>query len=191
MGEKDNFWAMGDTGPCGPCSELLFDRGPSYSRASSPLEDHDGERFLEFWNLVFMQFNRDTSLKQQPLPKKSIDTGAGLERIVSLKLGVDSVFEIDIFQALIAEVARLCNKPYRKEDPHLAPAYHVIADHVRSLSFAIADGAQPSNIERGYILRKLLRRAVRYGRILGFQKPFLADMLPCLIDTMEVTIKSL
>lgn len=191
MGEKDNFWAMGDTGPCGPCSELLFDRGPSYGRASSPLEDHDGERFLEFWNLVFMQFNRDSSLKQQPLPKKSIDTGAGLERIVSLKLGVDSVFEIDIFQALIAEVARLCGKPYRKEDPHLAPAYHVIADHVRSLSFAIADGAQPSNTERGYILRKLLRRAVRYGRILGLQKPFLADMLPCLIDTMGSDYKEL
>lgn len=191
MGEKDNFWAMGDTGPCGPCSELLFDRGPSYGRAFSPLEDHDGERFLEFWNLVFMQFNRDASLRQQPLPKKSIDTGAGLERIVSLKLGVDSVFEIDIFQALIAEVARLCNKPYRKEDPHLAPAYHVIADHVRSLSFAIADGAQPSNTERGYILRKLLRRSVRYGRILGFQKPFLADMLPCLIDTMGSDYKEL
>ncbi|VHO01035.1 alanine--tRNA ligase [Candidatus Rhabdochlamydia sp. T3358] len=191
MGEKDNFWAMGDTGPCGPCSELLFDRGPSYGRASSPLEDPDGERFLEFWNLVFMQFNRDASLKQQPLPKKSIDTGAGLERIVSLKLGVDSVFEIDIFQALIREVARLCDKPYRKEDLHLAPAYHVIADHVRALSFAIADGAQPSNTERGYILRKLLRRAVRYGRILGLQRPFLADMLPCLIDTMGSDYKEL
>ncbi|KAG6559130.1 Alanine--tRNA ligase [Candidatus Rhabdochlamydia oedothoracis] len=191
MGEKDNFWSMGDTGPCGPCSELLFDRGPSYGRAFSPLEDPDGERFLEFWNLVFMQFNRDASLKQHPLPKKSIDTGAGLERIVSLKLGVDSVFEIDIFQAFIAEVARLCNKPYRKEDPQLAPAYHVIADHVRSLSFAIADGAQPSNTERGYILRKLLRRAVRYGRILGLQKPFLADMLPCLIDTMGSDYKEL
>ena len=191
MNEKDNFWSMGDTGPCGPCSELLFDRGPSYGKASSPLEDHDGERFLEFWNLVFMQFNRNASLKQQPLPKKSIDTGAGLERIVSLKSGVDSVFEIDIFQSLIAEVARLCNKPYRKEDFYLAPAYHVIADHVRSLSFAIADGAQPSNTERGYILRKLLRRAVRYGRILGLQKPFLADMLPCLIDTMGSDYKEL
>ncbi|QZA59215.1 alanine--tRNA ligase [Candidatus Rhabdochlamydia porcellionis] len=191
MGEKDNFWAMGDMGPCGPCSELLFDRGLSYGKASSPLEDHDGERFLEFWNLVFMQFNRDASLKQQPLPKKSIDTGAGLERVVSLKLGVDSVFEIDTFQALIAEIARLCNKPYQKENSHLAPAYHVIADHVRSLSFAIADGAQPSNTERGYILRKLLRRAVRYGRILGFQKPFLADILPCLIDTMGSDYKEL
>lgn len=191
MGVKDNFWVMGDTGPCGPCSELLFDRGSSYGKASSPLEDHDGERFLEFWNLVFMQFNRDASLKQQPLPKKSIDTGAGLERVVSLKLEVESVFETDIFQALIAEVARLCNKPYRKEDTHLAPAYHIIADHVRSLSFAIADGAQPSNTERGYILRKLLRRAVRYGRILGFQKPFLAEMLPCLIDTMGSDYKEL
>jgi alanyl-tRNA synthetase len=191
MGKKDNFWAMGDTGPCGPCSELLFDRGPSYDRASSPLEDLDGERFLEFWNLVFMQFNTDASLKQHPLPKKSIDTGAGLERVVSLKLGIHSVFETDIFQALIAEVAKVCNKPYRKEDSHLASAYHVIADHIRSLSFAIADGAQPSNTERGYILRKLLRRAVRYGRILGLQKPFLADILPCLIDTMGGNYKEL
>lgn len=191
MGKKDNFWAMGDTGPCGPCSELLFDRGSSYGKASSPLEDHDGERFLEFWNLVFMQFNKDSSLKQHPLPKKSIDTGAGLERVVSLKLGVNSIFEIDIFQALIAEIARLCNKPYPKEDPHLAPAYHIIADHIRSLSFAIADGAQPSNTERGYILRKLLRRAVRYGRMLGFQKPFLADMLPCLVNTMGNYYKEL
>lgn len=191
MGEKENFWAMGDTGPCGPCSELLFDRGSSYGTASSPLEDSSGERFLEFWNLVFMQFNRDASFTQHPLPKKSIDTGAGLERVVSLKLGVNSVFETDIFTALIQEVARLCKKPYRANDPHLAPAYHVIADHTRSLAFAIADGAQPSNTERGYILRKLLRRAVRYGRMLGFQEPFLANMLPCLIDTMGADYREL
>lgn len=191
MGEKDNFWAMGDTGPCGPCSELLFDRGPAYGKASSPLEDSDGERFLEFWNLVFMQFNKDGSSKQHPLPKKSIDTGAGLERVVSLKLGVTSVFETDIFKVLIAEIAKLCGKPYQKGDPHLAPAYHVIADHIRALAFAIADGAQPSNTERGYILRKILRRAVRYGRMLGFQEPFLAKMLPCLIEAMGSDYKEL
>lgn len=191
MGEKDNFWAMGDTGPCGPCSELLFDRGPAYGKASSPLEDSDGERFLEFWNLVFMQFNKDGSSKQHPLPKKSIDTGAGLERVVALKLGVNSVFETDIFKVLIAEIARLCGKPYEKDDPDLAPAYHVIADHIRALAFAIADGAQPSNTERGYILRKLLRRAVRYGRMLGFQEPFLAKILPCLIDAMGSDFKEL
>jgi alanyl-tRNA synthetase len=184
MGEKDNFWAMGDTGPCGPCSELLFDRGEKYGPAKSPKEDTSGERYLEFWNLVFMQFNRDQAGNFQNLPKQSIDTGSGLERVVSLKMGVDTVFATDIFQNLIAQVEQVSGKKYNPFDAHLAPAYHVIADHIRSLAFAIADGAQPSNIERGYILRKLLRRAVRYGRMLGMQEPFLAEILPRLVDVM-------
>lgn len=181
MGEKDNFWAMGDTGPCGPCSELLFDRGTSYGSASSPKEDASGERYLEFWNLVFMQFERSGHGELTPLPKQSIDTGSGLERVVSLKMNVDSVFATDIFQALIGQIETISHKKY---DSQLAPAFHVIADHIRSLSFAIADGAQPSNIERGYVLRKLLRRAVRYGRMLGMNEPFLARVLPRLIETM-------
>ena len=184
MGEKDNFWAMGDTGPCGPCSELYYDRGDKYGNAPSPKDDATGERYLEFWNLVFMQFNRDASGKFQNLPKQSIDTGSGLERVVSLKMGVDTLFATDIFQELIAQVEQVSGKKYNPADPHLAPAFHVIADHIRSLSFAIADGAQPSNIERGYILRKLLRRAVRYGRMLGMQEPFLAKILPRLVDMM-------
>jgi alanyl-tRNA synthetase len=184
MGEKDNFWAMGDTGPCGPCSELYYDRGEKYGNAASPKDDATGERYLEFWNLVFMQFNRDASGKFQNLPKQSIDTGSGLERVVSLKMGVDTLFATDIFQNLIAQVEQVSGKKYNAADPHLAPAFHVIADHIRSLSFAIADGAQPSNIERGYILRKLLRRAVRYGRMLGMQEPFLAKILPRLVDMM-------
>ncbi len=184
MGEKDNFWAMGDTGPCGPCSELYYDRGDKYGNATSPKDDATGERYLEFWNLVFMQFNRDPSSKLQNLPKQSIDTGSGLERVVSLKMGVDTLFATDIFQNLIAQVEQVSGKKYNAADPHLAPAFHVIADHIRSLSFAIADGAQPSNIERGYILRKLLRRAVRYGRMLGMQEPFLAKILPRLVDLM-------
>ncbi|MBS0653289.1 MAG: alanine--tRNA ligase [Verrucomicrobia bacterium] len=184
MGEKDNFWAMGDTGPCGPCSELYYDRGEKYGNASSPKDDATGERYLEFWNLVFMQFNRDASGKFQNLPKQSIDTGSGLERVVSLKMGVDTLFATDTFQNLIAQVEQVSGKKYNAADPHLAPAFHVIADHIRSLSFAIADGAQPSNIERGYILRKLLRRAVRYGRMLGMQEPFLAKILPRLVDIM-------
>ncbi|MBS0649603.1 MAG: alanine--tRNA ligase [Verrucomicrobia bacterium] len=184
MGEKDNFWAMGDTGPCGPCSELYYDRGDKYGNAPSPKDDATGERYLEFWNLVFMQFNRDASGKFQNLPKQSIDTGSGLERVVSLKMGVDTLFATDIFQNLIAQVEQVSGKKYNAADPHLAPAFHVIADHIRSLSFAIADGAQPSNIERGYILRKLLRRAVRYGRMLGMQEPFLAKILPRLVDMM-------
>ncbi len=191
MGEKDNFWAMGDTGPCGPCSELLYDRGEAYGSAKSPKDDVSGERYLEFWNLVFMQFNRDASGKMQPLPKQSIDTGAGLERVVSLKMGVDSVYATDIFVRLIGQIEKVCGKTYDAKDPILAPAFHVIADHIRSISFAVADGATPSNIERGYILRKLLRRAVRYGRMLGMHEPFMAKVLPCLIEIMGADYKEL
>jgi alanyl-tRNA synthetase len=184
FGEKENFWAMGDTGPCGPCSELLFDRGAKYGDARSPKEDLSGERYLEFWNLVFMQLERDASGKMAPLPKQSIDTGAGLERVASLRMGVDSVFQTDILRGLIAQTENICGKTYDAENCELAPAFHVIADHIRSLSFAIADGVQPSNTDRGYVLRKILRRAVRYGRMLGLQKPFLASVLPRLIETM-------
>lgn len=184
MGEKENFWAMGDTGPCGPCSELLFDRGEKYGSAKNPKEDLTGERFLEFWNLVFMQFNRDISGKFTPLPSQSIDTGAGLERIVSLKMHVNNVFLTDIFQHIIHSIERVSQKRYIPDDEKTAPAFHVIADHLRSLSFAMADGAQPSNVERGYVLRKLLRRAVRYGKILELNEPFLAKILPSLIEVM-------
>ncbi len=184
MDEKDNFWAMGDTGPCGPCSELLFDRGSRYGNARNPKEDPSGERFLEFWNLVFMQFNKDAHGIFHPLPKKSIDTGAGLERVAALKLGVDTVFATDIFKSLIAQIENTCSLRYDETNLSTAPAFHVIADHIRSLSFAIADGAQPSNIERGYVLRKILRRAVRYGKNLGLGEPFLAKILPRLVDVM-------
>jgi alanyl-tRNA synthetase len=189
--EKENFWSMGDIGPCGPCSELLYDRGPSYSDAPSPLQDHYGERYLEFWNLVFMEFNKlkDGSLK--PLPNKNVDTGAGLERLASLKLNVDSVFETDIFQTIISKISFLSHVKYDKENKETAPAFHVISDHLRALSFAIADGAIPSNTDRGYVLRKILRRAVRYGKKLNFQKPFLSKLLPALIDTMGEDYKEL
>ncbi len=190
MGEKDNFWAMGDTGPCGPCSELYFDKGDKFGSATSPKEDEAGTRFLEFWNLVFMQFNRDQAGAFQPLPKQSIDTGAGLERVVSLCLGVESVFATDVLRALIAQIEQVSGKPYHADHPS-APAFHVIADHIRALSFAIADGAQPSNVERGYILRKLIRRAVRYGRTLGLQDPFLAKILPKLVGEMGTDYREL
>ncbi len=184
FGEKENFWAMGDTGPCGPCSELLYDRGETYGAAKNPYEDATGERFLEFWNLVFMQFEKDSHGKMHPLPKKSIDTGSGLERILSLKLGVNSVFQTDVLRSLIAEVENISKIKYDPENHALAPAFHVIADHIRSLSFAIADGVQPSNTDRGYVLRKILRRAVRYGRMLGLQKPFLSEVFPRLKSSM-------
>lgn len=179
FGESENFWAMGDTGPCGPCSELLFDRGEKYGPAKNPHEDPSGERYLEFWNLVFMQYERDASGKMEDLPKQSIDTGAGLERVVSLRMGVDDVFHTDILRGLIAQVEELSGKKYEGEAP-----FNVIADHIRSLSFAIADGVQPSNTDRGYVLRKILRRAVRYGRLLGMQKPFLAKVFPRLKKMM-------
>ncbi len=182
--EKDNFWAMGDTGPCGPCSELLFDRGKAFSDAKSPLEDITGERYLEFWNLVFMQYNRDENGTMNPLPKPSIDTGAGLERLVSLKMGVDNIFLTDILRTLIARVENISKVKYVESDKHLAPVFHVIADHIRSLAFAIADGAIPSNVDRGYVLRKLLRRAARYGRMIGLDRPFLSKILPTLIEVM-------
>ena len=183
FGEKDNFWAMGDTGPCGPCSELLFDRGSAYGTASCPAEDPSGERFLEFWNIVFMQYNKLPNGKSENLPRPSIDTGAGLERVVSLIQGKQSVFEIDLFQKLIEGIESVSGQKYDPNSP-LSPAFRVIADHLRSLSFAIADGAEPSNTDRGYVLRKILRRAVRYGKQLGFEKPFLAKLLPTLIDLM-------
>lgn len=184
MGEKDNFWSMGETGPCGPCSELYYDRGPKYGSFQSVLEDPSGERYIEFWNLVFMQYNRDQGGKMSPLPQKSIDTGAGMERIIALLMGVDSLFETDILRGLIACLENTCKKTYDPHNLQTAPAFHVIADHLRSLAFAIADGAQPSNVERGYVLRKILRRAHRYGRMLGMQRPFLSSMLPRLIDGM-------
>ncbi|MEZ5315518.1 MAG: alanine--tRNA ligase [Chlamydiales bacterium] len=183
MGTKENFWSMGDSGPCGPCSELYFDRGPRFGAARNPAEDPEGNRFIEFWNLVFMEFNRNSSGKMEPLPKKSIDTGAGLERVVSLKIEKESLFETDILRSLIAEIENISGQTY-DFCSNLASAFRVIADHIRSLAFAIADGAQPSNTERGYVLRKILRRAVRYGRQIGLNKPFLSHLVPRLIKMM-------
>lgn len=182
--EKDNFWAMGETGPCGPCSELYYDRGTKYGTANKLSEDANGDRYLEFWNLVFMQYNRNSNGIMEPLPKPSIDTGAGLERVISLKMDVDSVFETDILRSLIAQAEQISGITYSPEDQGRGPAFRVIADHLRCLAFAIADGVQPSNVDRGYVLRKVLRRAVRYGRTLGMEEPFLAKILPRLISAM-------
>lgn len=184
LGEKDNFWAMGDTGPCGPCSELYYDRGAKFGSAPGIAEDSTGERYLEFWNLVFMQFQRLPDGKMVPLPKGCIDTGSGLERVMSLKMGVETLFGTDIFRELIAEIEKVSGVTYDAANAALAPAFHVISDHIRSLAFAICDGVQPSNLDRGYVLRKLLRRAVRYGKVLGMQQPFLAKVLPRLASVM-------
>lgn len=184
FGEEDNFWAMGNTGPCGPCTELFYDRGEKYGSGKTPSEDKDGDRFLEFWNLVFMQYNRTEEGILEPLPKPSVDTGAGIERVVSLIMETDSVFETDVLRGIIAKLEEVSGVAYDLKDEERYPAFRVIADHLRTLSFAIADGVQPSNVDRGYILRKVLRRAVRYGRLLGINKPFLAELLPQLIELM-------
>ena len=185
MGEKDNFWAMGDTGPCGPCSEIIYDRGEQY-RCDAPecaLGVCDCDRWLEIWNLVFMQFNRDESGKLEPLPRPSIDTGMGLERITSILQGVDSNFETDLFVPIIKKIEEMTGKEYDR-GPGGFP-FRVIADHSRACTFLIGDGVLPSNEGRGYVLRRILRRAVRFGRLLGIDEPFLYRMVEVVVDKMK------
>lgn len=174
LGEKDNFWQMGDTGPCGPCSEIHYDRGESYAcdcEDGCKLGVCDCDRWLEIWNLVFMQFNRDEKGILHPLPKPNIDTGMGLERITSILQNVDNNFETDLFMPLIQYCEELTSKPYEKGVEGFP--FRVIADHARACTFLIADGVMPSNEGRGYVLRRILRRAVRLGKTVGLNKPFL------------------
>ncbi len=173
MDEKDNFWSMGDTGPCGPCSEIHFDRGLSYScgHPECGLGVCDCDRWMEIWNLVFMQFNRDENGVMTPLPRPSIDTGMGLERITSILQGVDSNFDTDLFVPIIKAVEELTGKKYDRGEEGFP--FRVIADHSRACTFLITDGVLPSNDGRGYVLRRILRRAVRFGQFLGIDEPFL------------------
>ena len=178
LGEKDNFWSMGETGPCGPCSEIIIDRGPAY-RCEAPqcaLGVCDCDRWLELWNLVFMQFNRDETGKMTPLPRPSIDTGMGLERVTSVLQGVDSNYDTDLLQPLIKFVEALTGQDYHRDQRGFP--YRVISDHARSCTFLISDGVLPSNEGRGYVLRRILRRAVRFGKSLGLNDPFLYRMVP-------------
>ncbi len=184
LGEKDNFWSMGDTGPCGPCSEILIDQGPEIGCGRPECKvGCDCDRYLELWNLVFMQFNRDETGKMTPLPRPSIDTGMGLERMCAILQGKNSNFETDLFMPLIEHIERVSGKSYR-EDEKWNISFRVIADHARALAFLIADGVLPSNEGRGYVVRRILRRAERHGRILGFNAPFLNDVINVVIDTM-------
>src|SRR5690242_20560059 len=176
-GLKENFWAMGDTGPCGPCSEIHYDMGPAASDAGHPDCQFgcDCGRYVEIWNLVFMQFNRDTAGNVTPLPKPSIDTGAGLERLAAVLQGKISNYETDLFRPLIARAAELTGaRPgaSARSDASL----RIIADHARASTFLISDGVIPSNEGRGYVLRKILRRGIRHGKLLGTSKPFMAEM---------------
>jgi alanyl-tRNA synthetase len=190
-GLKDNFWAMGDTGPCGPCSEIFYDMGPTASE-----EGHadckfpcDCGRYVEIWNLVFMQFNRDVSGTLTPLPKPCVDTGMGLERVAAVLQGVISNYDTDLFIPLMKRAAELCSVDLQKEEvleegKGGAASLRVIADHARATTFLITDGVQPSNEGRGYVLRKIMRRAIRHGRLLGATKPFLSEMVCTVRDLM-------
>ena len=172
LGDKDNFWQMGDTGPCGPCSEIHIDRGPAFGPEGGPLGDPHGDRFMEFWNLVFMQYNQAPDGTRTPLPKPSIDTGAGLERILCLVQGVDAVWETDLMMPLIDQACSLTGKTYQAgEYEHRESfAMRVLAEHARSATMLVSDGVFPSNEGRGYVLRRIIRRAVRYAYLLGTEK---------------------
>jgi len=184
FGEKDNYWSMGETGPCGPCSEIHFDRGEDPLAAGrADLVNGDGDDIIEIWNLVFMQYDRDAEGKLHPLPKPCVDTGAGLERIATVLQGVESNFETDLFVPIIDAVAKLAERPY-DSSTELAPAYRVIADHVRASTFLLTDGVVPSNEGRGYVLRRIIRRALRYGRQLGLDGAFLHTLVPVVVDLM-------
>ena len=178
MGEEDNFWAMGDTGPCGPCSEVIIDRGEEYScgRPDCALDTCGCDRWLELWNLVFMQFERDAAGHMKPLPKPSIDTGMGLERLAAVLQGVSSNFETDLLWPLIEAASEMTGHAYDRGEGGFP--LRVIADHVKAGTFLIADGVMPSNEFRGYVLRRILRRAIRFGKMLGQEQPFLYRLVP-------------
>jgi alanyl-tRNA synthetase len=172
LGDKDNYWQMADTGPCGPCSEIHIDRGPTFGPAGGPLGDPAGDRFMEFWNLVFMQFNQAADGTRAALPSPSIDTGAGLERILALMQGVDSVWETDLMQPLIDEACSITGHSYRvgNYEDRSSFAMRVLAEHARSSTMLVNDGVFPSNEARGYVLRRIIRRAVRFAYMLGTEQ---------------------
>lgn len=179
IGAKDNFWAMGDTGPCGPCSEIFYDHGPAVAGGPPGSADADGDRYIEIWNLVFMQYDRSADGKLTPLPKPSVDTGMGLERLAAVMQGVHSNYEIDIFRSLIKVAAKLTGTKDLENR-----SLRVLADHIRSCSFLITDGVIPSNEGRGYVLRRIIRRAARHGYELGMREPFFFKMVDQLVQDM-------
>ena len=188
LGNKhDNFWEMGDTGPCGPCSEIHIDLRPEEEIARIPgrdLVNSDDDRVIEIWNLVFMQFNRKADGSLEPLPAKNIDTGMGFERLCMVLQGKNSNYETDVFSGLISKIEELSGHKYG-EDEKISVAMRVIADHIRAIAFSIADGQLPSNVKAGYVIRRILRRAVRYGyTFLGFDEPFLCSLVPQLVADM-------
>ena len=177
---SDNFWMMGDTGPCGPCSEIFYDHGKDYFGGPPGSKDEDGDRFIEIWNLVFMQYNRDEQGKMHLLPKPSVDTGMGLERISAILQNVHSNYEIDLFKTLIAEIGKITNTKDLENN-----SLKVIADHIRTATYLIKDGVLPANEGRGYVLRRIIRRAIRHGYKLGCNKPFFNKLVPLVLKLMD------
>ena len=186
LGDEDNYWQMGDTGPCGPCSELHIDRGPAFGPGGGPLGDPAGDRFMEFWNLVFMQYDQSPDGTRTPLPKPSIDTGAGLERILALVQNVDSVWETDLMLPLLEDACSITGKSYQVGDYEDRDSFamRVLAEHARSGAMLINDGVFPSNEARGYVLRRIIRRAVRYAYLLGTDKLVMPRLTETAIDVM-------
>ncbi|MFW6034903.1 MAG: alanine--tRNA ligase [Halothermotrichaceae bacterium] len=183
MGKKDNFWEIG-TGPCGPCSEIHYDRGEEYGTSKEDVVGGEGDRYLEIWNLVFTQYDKTEGGEYLPLPSKNIDTGMGLERVASILQDVDSNFETDLLYPMIEFISNDTGIEYMKNST-IKTAFRVIADHVRGITMSIFDGAMPSNEGRGYVIRRILRRAVRYGKKLGYNQPFLYKIVPVVIETMR------
>ena len=181
FGDKDNFWSMGDTGACGPCSEIFYDQGEEYFSSPEDKMGGDGDRFLEIWNLVFMQYERTKEGELIPLPKPSIDTGMGLERVIAIKEGVFNNFDSSSFKPIIETLEKIANKKATKEN---IGSYRVIADHLRATSFMLSQGILFGNEGRPYVLRRILRRAIRHGYLIGFRKPFMAQLVDTLVDIM-------
>lgn len=186
IGAKDNFWSMGDTGPCGPCSEIFYDHGADIFGGPPGSPEEDGDRYIEIWNLVFMQYNRSADGSLTPLPKPSVDTGMGLERIVAVMQGVHNNYETDLFMPIIRQAAALAGITDLTNQ-----SLRVIADHLRATAFLIVDGVRPSNEGRGYVLRRIMRRALRHGYQLGLSGSFFSELLPTLIEVMGVPYSEL
>ncbi|MCM3875205.1 MAG: alanine--tRNA ligase [Thermoanaerobaculia bacterium] len=184
FGEKDNFWSMGDTGPCGPCSEIHYDQGEGIPGDATP--NGNGDRVMEIWNLVFMQFDRGAAGELTPLPKPSVDTGAGLERITAILEGKNNNYDTDLFEGIIRKIEEISGKEYKGGMAVEDAPFRVVADHARAATMLIADGVIPSNEGRGYVLRKIIRRAVRYGRRLGVVDPFLLKLVPGVTESLKI-----
>ena len=192
-GDKDNYWSMGDTGPCGPCTEIFYDHGPTVAGGPPGTAEEDGDRYVEIWNIVFMQDERHADGSLTPLPKPSVDTGMGLERVAAILQGVQSNYDIDLFQNIITAIKELLKSHHIKVplDKVSHVSFNVIADHIRSTAFLIADGVVPSNEGRGYVLRRIIRRAVRHGQKLGFKKAFFYSLVEPLIQEMSMAYPDL